>query len=498
VTPVAYSRRVRRLACLLVLALTAGAGCSQSDTPRGQPEAGPPAEVASADTVAPRRPPPLRATKVPVPALPDLPALSGQAPPAARGGSTDGNPCHAVWSGTSTAPFSCAKSLLFFDRAGSATRIVPRSLLAHDPSVLPAVVDHRVEGTEGPVRDQNTAPACTAFAEAAALDHALARWGGGNPAVSVMQIWSRYHSPEVIQSLTSNVGMKLGAESEWPYNVNEAMAWVPCSEYSRTPRQGCGRQIDAAREKRVSSSVVGEFTEVEYIGKSADTIVLEAKLAAGQDVMVTIEPPPSLVARGKPGARYVADYTRSAGSGTGHSMLVAGYAHFPHGTYFLLHNSWGASWGDGGYAWMHESTLWRWSLEVIAVDAEPLLRIPGSRRLRERAQTTCASGLVPDSIRATCAPPCPDGSPRQDGICAIPGQCPPGYVNLTGACQLAAPTARGRDPDTGVSWSCGPGGCSYAMPRGSDSACTGSICQASCPAPDFILAKMGSELVCIE
>ena len=360
------------------------------------------------------------------------------------------------------------------------------------------MVDHRLEGTEGPVRDQANAPACTAFATAAALDHALARWGGGNPAVSVMQIWARYHSPEVITSLTSNVGLRLGAEQQWPFKAPDAISWVACNEYTKPPREGCGHPVDDARLRNVSSSTVGEFTEVEYIGKSADSIVLEAKLAAGQDVMVTIEPPPALVPKGKPGARYIPDYTKSAGAGTGHTVLIAGYAHFPHSTYFLVHNSWGTGWGDGGYAWMHETTMRRWSLEVVAVDAEPLLRIPGSRRLRERAQTTCQAGFVPDSIRATCEPPCPDHSPRQDGVCAIAGQCPVGYVNLTGTCLLAAPTASGKDPDTGVTWTCGPGGCSYVLPHEADSACTGAVCQASCPAPDFILAKMGNELVCME
>ncbi|MGH7293737.1 MAG: hypothetical protein ACRELB_02335, partial [Polyangiaceae bacterium] len=295
---------MRRLACLLVLAGVPG--CDEPSAP--VPDAGHPAEVASAETTAPRKPPPLRARTVPVPALPDLPELSAQGAPSSRSAaSSDGNPCHAVWTGTSSAPLACAKSLLFFDQRGSATRIVPRTLLAHDPSVLPAVVDHRLEGTEGPVRDQGTAPACTAFASAAALDHALARWGGGNPAVSVMQLWARYHSPEVITSLTSNVGLKLGAESEWPYSAPEAISWVSCSEYSRTPREGCGHPVSDARLKKVSSTVVGEYTEIEYIGKSADSIVLEAKLAAGQDVMVTIEPPGALVPRGRPGSRYIPD-----------------------------------------------------------------------------------------------------------------------------------------------------------------------------------------------
>jgi hypothetical protein len=403
-----------------------------------------------------------------------------------------------VWAGSQTAPLACARALFTGADKGGAVPVVPRKLLSHDVAALPAVVDHRLEGTEGPVRNQSGTPACTAFATAAAIDHALARWGGGNPSVSVMQIWSRYHSPEVVSSLSSNVGQKLGPEDQWPFRAPEALAWVSCREFSRPPPEGCGRPVDAARVRALESSVVGELTEVEYLGSSPDTLVLEEEIAAGQDVVITLEPPPAFVPRGKAGARYIPDYARSAGSGSGHSMLIAGYAHFPHGTYFLLHNSWGTAWGDGGYAWMHETTLRRWSREAVSVDAEPILRAPGSRPLRKRAQTTCSPGLVPDSIQAICTPPCPDHSPRHDGVCPTAGQCPGGFVNLTGACVLAAPAVDGSDPSTGIAWTCGTGGCSYVLPHASDAGCTGAVCQASCPAPDFILAKMGSEVVCVE
>lgn len=488
-----------RAALPIALALAASVACDEV-APAPRAEAGIPAELAPTEKTAPKAPPPLRGTNVPAPALPDLPALNEQGPGAAAPpGSNEGNPCRAVWTGSMSAPLACLRSKLYFDQSGSAQPMVSRELLHHDPSVLPSIVDHRVDGTEGPIRDQLNAPACTAFATAAALDHALARWGGGNAAVSVMQIWARYHSPEVVTSLTSNVGQKMGPENAWPFRAPDAVSWVDCSEYTRTPREGCGRPVDAARLRSIQSgSTLGEFTEVEYIGKSAAAIVLMAKIAAGQDVMVTIEPPPALVPKGRPGARYVPDYTRSAGAGTGHTMLLAGYAHFAKGTYFLLHNSWGTSWGDAGYAWVHESTLNRWSLDVVAVDAEPFLRSVNSRPPRQRAQTTCEAGLVPDSIRASCAPPCPDHSPRHDGVCAIAGQCPAGFVNLTGTCVLAAPSVNAKDPATGIAWTCGPGGCSYTLPRASDPGCTGSVCQVSCPAPDFIVAKMGSELVCVE
>jgi len=484
---------------LLLVSLAPAASCDRLAKPAAV-DAGP-AVLAPTDLAPAKKPPPLRAAHPAAPALPDLPSLAAHEQPAAA--PSDANladhPCRAVWTGSEAAPLACARSLMFGSgKGGGATPVVPRRLLSHDLTVLPAVVDHRLEGTEGPVRNQGEAPACTAFATATAVDHALARWGGLNPSVSVMQIWSRYRSPQVETSLTSNVGQPLGSESLWPFRASEAVTWVPCSDFPKPPPAGCGKPVDDARARAVDAAATGEFTEVEYLGATPETQMLEDKIAAGQDVIVALELPSAFVPRGRAGARYIPHYAKSAGADAGHALVVAGYARLPHGTYFLLHNSWGTGWGDGGYAWIHEATLRMWTREVAAVDAEPLERDAASRPRRKRAETTCAGNLVPDSIRGTCSPACPDHSPRHDGVCPAPGQCPSGSVNLTGACVLAAPSANGRDPETGISWSCGPGGCSYELPRASDPACTGATCRASCPAPDSILARMGAELVCVE
>jgi hypothetical protein len=83
-------------------------------------------------------------------------------------------------------------------------------------------------------------------------------------------------------------------------------------------------------------------------------------------------------------------------------------------------------------------------------------------------------------------------------VCPVATECPEGYVNLTGVCVLASPTAKASDPQTGISWSCGPGGCTYELPKASDPECTGDKCLASCPAPDFHVARMKDKLVCVE
>jgi hypothetical protein len=403
-----------------------------------------------------------------------------------------------VWNGSGVSALACTKALLGTSTGDGATPLVPRKLLSRSADALPAIVDHRLDGTEGPVRDQSTAPACTAFATAAAVDHAIARWTGTTVPVSVMQIWSRYHSPFMQTSLASNLGQPIGPEKSWPFAVSEAVGWVPCNEFPKPPKAGCGKPVDDARAQSLVSSAIAEVTSVEYLGASPDTLTLQAKIAAGQDVLIAFELPAAFVPKGRAGARYVPHYTKSAGEDAGHAVLLAGYVRLPHATYFLAHNSWGTSWGDGGYAWMHEATIAAWVRDSVVIAAEPIARDATGRPRRNRGETTCAGDLVQDSIRGTCSAACPDGSPRHDGVCAIAGQCPQSFVNLSGACVLAAPAARGSDPDTGIAWTCGPGGCSYTIPRASDPSCTGATCKASCPAPDFHVARRGSALVCLE
>jgi C1A family cysteine protease len=463
-------------------------------------EAGP-ATLAPKDDTPAKKPPALRMSKATVPALPDLPPLGAHEAPSSAPSETKASkhPCRAVWTGSTTAPLACAKSLFFGKKPpDGAELLVARHLLRRDPATLPAMADHRSDGTEGPVRDQGSAPACTAFATATAIDHALMHWSGKGSPASTMLIWSRYHSPFVETSLTSNLAQPIGPEQIFPFDAKEATGWVPCTDMPAGSKSPCGKAVDDARLGKVESSPIGELTELEYLSTPPDIPVLMTKIAAGQDIIVGMEVPDAFVPKGRAGARYVPDYTRSGGQDAGHALVLAGYVHLPHGTYFLAHNSWGAEWGDGGYAWIHEATLVTWVREVIALDAEPVDRDPSGRPRRTRGTASCPAGYVPDSIRATCTKPCPDGSPRHDDVCPIANQCPPAYVNLTGACVLAAPSLQGHDPATNIAWACGPAGCAYTVPRTSDPTCSGASCMVSCPAPDYYAARMGTEVVCVE
>ncbi len=458
-----------------------------------------PAELAPVDKSPPRAPPAVRGARVVTPPRPDLPALEAHEPedpvPVVSVGAR--GTC-GVWNGSSLVSLVCAKSAVLFGVGdGGAVSLIPESLLHAAEIALPSVVDHRADGSEGPVRDQRESPACTAFSMASAIDHALLRWAGKPPPVSVMQIWSRYKTPTERSSIGSNLGMALGTEGDWPFNAREADGWLPCPDSGKRPAAGCGLPINPGHAQKVESRTIAKLTRVEYL-KASDIPALEEKLAAGQDVIVTMIVPKSFATKGRAGARYVPHYAKVPDEESAHALLLAGYAKLRHGTYFLAHNSWGAAWGDAGYAWIHQATLETWAREALVLDAELDSPSPSQRPKRRRGETPCPGDLVPDSIRGTCAARCADGSPRHDGVCGSTSGCLPGHVNLTGACVLAAPQSKGTEPKRGISWTCGAGGCTYLVPRALDRACTGNVCMTSCPAPDFHLASAEGELTCIE
>jgi hypothetical protein len=464
-----------------------------------------PAQVAPHDSSAVKAPPALKLAHATVPALPDLPALqnheAAQAVPLeVRLGAVAGN-CKGVWNGTEVVARSCAKSALFGSNVEGATPLISHTTLrggAKVPPILPAIVDHRLEGTEGPIRNQGSVPACTAFAEAAAIDHAIARWSTKPPHVSVMEIWSRYHTSIEENAVNSNVAQAFAAEEDWPFAIPEATSWLPCDQVDSAKKYGCGLPVDAVHVKKADGHVVAHFTRVIFL-KEPDANALRTIVAAGQDVIVTMTIPDSFVTKGKAGARYVPHYETVQNQEVGHAMVIAGYATLPHGTYFLLHNSWGSTWGDAGYAWIHEATIAKWTREYLVIDATPEVRDAQQRPARARGETTCAGDLVPDSIRGTCAARCSDGSPHHDGVCpAAKSPCPAGYVNLTGTCVIAAPRTNGTDSKSGIAWNCGAGGCTYDVPRSVDPSCTGNVCKASCPSPDYRIAKEGDHLTCVE
>ena len=196
------------------------------------------------------------------------------------------------------------------------------------------------------------------------------------------------------------------------------------------------------------------------------------------------------------GDHVVADFDPESAQG-GHSMVVAGYRTQPDGTYFLLHNSWGKRWGDGGYGWIHERQLGAVKM-VRVVEAvrqgEPL--VPGLTESSSPAPA-CPGAQVPDAATQACVAPCEDGAPPLAGECADE-ECDPGEVSLGGRCVAAAPTRQGTVNPSGVRFECKPGGCVYRLPAKSPGCEGAGGCAFSCAAPAFLLARSGAGVFCTE
>ena len=444
---------------------------------------------------APIAPPPLRRV-VTVPALPALPSPASYPKVAAPAGGPDIEGCGQVWTGAQWVPISCMAPRLGARPRRAAEVVIPYDRMLPPVAQLPQVVDHRADGTEGPMRKQG-GPLCTAFSFTSALDHAWARWTGSPGNFSVMQVWGRYYHKSNEQAGFANVGEVVSNETDWPYDNSIADTWRDCHGDEK-PGVKCAQPVDQARLGDLDGRAVAVITKVEVIPAS-QVDVLKEKLAAGHDVVLQIKMP-SLQTAGTPGQTYLLGTPRKNGKpGPNHAILLSGYAMTPNGTYYLVHNSFGPQWGDQGYAWLHEDFLKAyWSDHLVTIPSvEPL----SVARLHADAQNglsrACDGDQVPDSISGLCTSRCPDGSPRHNNICANSvAECPGGMVNLTGECLLAAPTGSGSDP-RGIRWSCGPGGCAYWMPKGVLN-CSQGACAVSCPAPDFRLATTPRGFVCVD
>jgi C1A family cysteine protease len=437
-----------------------------------------------------------------IPTLPILPHPNKYPKPAELPKGPDVEECGQAWTGTEWMQTECLDPDAHKKEARAAQVVIPYEKMKTPLETMPKMVDHRADGTEGPVRKQS-GPQCTAFAFTAALDHAYARWTGQPGDFSVMQVWARYHKKQEHAAADNNVGDTLANETDWPYDGKLANSWLACPKdpSKKKPGQECGKPADEDKLKSLDKDAVAEITEIEVIPTSQFDVLRE-KLAAGQDVTVAVHLQ-SFATAGEPGAKYIVGVAKDSEAKFkyGHQILLAGYADTPNGYYYLVHNSWGPKWGDGGYAWIHEELIKAFWIDKLMVipDLQPMQVAELRAHAHGKLIAKCEKDKLPDSISGECAGKCPDGSPRHNNVCADDKrkECAAGTVNLTGECLMAAPKSTGTDEKSHVKWECGPGGCAYEIPKDKLD-CKEKECAVSCPAPTFRLATMQKGLVCVE
>jgi hypothetical protein len=82
----------------------------------------------------------------------------------------------------------------------------------------------------------------------------------------------------------------------------------------------------------------------------------------------------------------------------GHAVVLAGYRVTPSGRQFLVHNSWGPSWGDHGYGWISEAMIkshaqYAYTVKVVdkAANVPPPTPVPAQQ---PNGSESCPAGFT--------------------------------------------------------------------------------------------------------
>jgi hypothetical protein len=277
----------------------------------------------------------------------------------------------------------------------------------------PAVVDHRGEALEGPIKNQGYVGSCTAFALSATLDNAIRR-AGLQEASSPSHIWSFYAVPKMSAAGDTNLGQSITSWTTWPYSGKEACKmsspqYEDCGDVYGV-RPGTARQDSAyvANLNKATQSgnfKIGAIEQLKTLPPDMDE--LQATLASGADLWIAMKIDGSKFS--KLNNYVISDWTTAQISG-GHAMSMAGYRVLANGKReFLLHNSWGTSWGDQGYAWVSEKmvqTMMHYAFRV---------KMEGQAPAAGLTDDDCAWDELVDSATGRCDKICSDDSRPNNG-----------------------------------------------------------------------------------
>jgi predicted secreted protein len=210
------------------------------------------------------------------------------------------------------------------------------------------------------VKDQQAAGVCWSFAISSIMDNA-ARRAGRADVFAPLHIIS---NDEWNLLWTQGAGHTIVAEGSWPYDPHKACELdrytaneqYCSSAYNVTP--GSWNSDPPLVAQRAQAESLGAFKIIAFhpLKKqpaSIDEIV--DVLAGGQAIFadVDINIGAWSYSRGFDATGLIPDWE---GDG-GHAVEIAGYRTVSGQRQFLVHNSWGVSWGDGGYAWISEKMM---------------------------------------------------------------------------------------------------------------------------------------------
>ena len=287
---------------------------------------------------------------------------------------------------------------------------------------LPDSVDHRNDGTEGPIEDQGQVGSCTAFSLASAMDNGIRRQNKAD-VMSPMHVWSHYGIPIVQTAGDDNLNKPIATWTTWPYDERVACEIDQsgdgdCGPYLPPVLPGSGK-LDAQVQARVKDAdAKGQWRVTEYDELQADPDTLAATLASGADIWFTMNIGNTWLS---PQGDTVADWNDAQVEG-GHAVLFAGYRHKGSQRQFLVHNSWGTDWGDHGFGYISEAMVKQYIKHAYqVVVANPTQAPPPPSDPNALTDDDCGDDQLVDAVTGQCAAMCPDDSRPSNGQCDVAG-----------------------------------------------------------------------------
>jgi len=200
---------------------------------------------------------------------------------------------------------------------------------------LPTSINWVEKGAVTPVKDQGQCGSCWTFSTTGALEGAYFTTYGKLPSFSEQQL--------VDCDNLKNGGKDHGCNGGL---MDNAFSWIQkngglCEEKDYPYTSGVTKTAGTCQTTclEISNSKVSNFIDV---SASSDNAMMSA--LAKQPVSIAIEADQKEFQLYKSGV-----FSGTCGIKLDHGVLVVGYGSEEEGDFYLVKNSWGTSWGDGGY-----------------------------------------------------------------------------------------------------------------------------------------------------
>jgi len=287
---------------------------------------------------------------------------------------------------------------------------------------FPSTVDHRQSGTEGPIKNQEYTSACTGFALSATMDNAILRLGAKDVS-SPSHLWAHYGQPDMGDAASGNLNKPIATWATWPFSPKEG---CELSRFDDDCDEHYGVSTNSyMRDSKLESELANAEANGKYMIASVQALSMPANpndivavLATGADLWVAF----SLDANNwgyqalQQNNNVIPDWSDPEG---GHAVMLAGYRVASDGSkQFLIHNSWGTDWGDGGYAWVSDTMVKRFLRSAYKIKVTPVGGSVTPGQTLPLTDDDCDSDELVDAVTGQCSPECSDGSRPSNGVCA--------------------------------------------------------------------------------